>query len=245
MASVTKTAPKSNSKRVSFYDEMIRFVHDHGAVNNVYLDRFTRGDFTKDEFLRFVVEFYHFSRNFPMILAQLLVNTPDEDEAKELTKILVSELGDMDPSKRHELMYREFLRSIGVDPKKVMFHTMEPSTKAYIYGMMRLYGGRDHHRALGASFGLENMAITMWDHLIPGISVAKKRWFPRLDPAYFTFHRQLEETHEDAMEAASTGYEGNLSAQKSFKKGCKQVLDYLEGFWLGLEASKGEPFKSG
>ncbi len=226
-----------------FYKEMIGFVHRHAAINNPYLDRFEKGDFTKDEFLRFAVEFYQFSRNFPVILANLLVNTPDEAEAAELTKVLVSELGDMEPRKRHELLYRDFLRSVSLEPRKIMFQEMEPSTKAYIDGMMKLYGSRDHLAALGASFGLENMAITMWDHLLPGIDHAKKTWFSKLDPTYFTFHRQLEEMHEDAMENATAGYEGKPALQKNFKNGANEVLNYLHGFWMGLEKRKNEKFK--
>ena len=225
-----------------FYKEMIEFVHKHPAINNVYLERFSKGDFTKDEFLRFAVEFYQFSRNFPAILAKLLVNTPDEAEAAELTKVLVSELGDMDPKQRHELLYRDFLRSIGLDPAKIMFQEMEPSTKDYVDGMMQLYGSRDHLAALGASFGLENMAITMWDYLLPGIEKARGKWFPNMDPTYFTFHRQLEEMHEDAMENATVGYEGKPPLQKNFKNGSNEVLNYLHGFWMGLEKKKNQPF---
>ena len=51
----------------------------------------------------------------------------------------------------------------------------------------------------GASFGLENMAITMWDHLIPGLHILQSSRYPWMDMTYFTFHRDLESTHEEAM----------------------------------------------
>jgi hypothetical protein len=58
---------------------------------------------------------------------------------------------------------------------------------------------------------------------------------------YFTFHRELEATHEEAMEHAVQAVEGaaqrGLSDQdkEDFRAGVIAVLDYLEGFWLGLE----------
>ena len=57
------------------------------------------------------------------------------------------------------------------------------------------------------------MAITMWDHLIPGLTVLRKlRGIPRMDMTYFTFHRQLESEHEKAMEHAIAAVEGTGSA---------------------------------
>ena len=185
---------------MSFYEHVRADVLRHGAINNTYLTRFQAGEVTDREFHEFAVEFYSFARFFPRILAAQLVNTEDEAVADELTKVLYSELGDGIVKHRHELLYRNFLRSIGIDIHDAMHTPMKPSTRAYIQGMERLYSSRHHAMALGASFGLENMAITMWDHLIPGLTRLKQVRYPRMDMTYFTFHRQLESAHEKAME---------------------------------------------
>lgn len=229
---------------MSFYEEMRGAVLRHGAINNPYLDRFQTGALTDEEFRRFSIEFYNFTRFFPRILVSQLVNTEDEAVADELTRVLYSELGDGRTRNRHELLYRDFLRSISLDIHTAMTQSMLPSTKAYIEGMERLYGDGNHAKALGASFGLENMAITMWDHLIPGLMALRKARYPGMDLTYFTFHRQLEATHEEAMEHAVTAVEGTSGAdgggmseqeKEDFRSGVKTVLDHLEGFWMGLE----------
>jgi pyrroloquinoline quinone (PQQ) biosynthesis protein C len=229
---------------MSFFEEMRQYVLRHGAINNSYLERFQRGDLTDEEFRRFAIEFYSFARFFPKILVAQLVNTEDETVADELTKVLYSELGDGRTRNRHELLYRDFLRSIGSDVHEAMTHPMLPSTKSYIEGMEELYSSGNHATALGASFGLENMAITMWDHLIPGLTRLRATRYPDMDMTYFTFHRELESGHEDAMEKAVAAIDGNgeagsgaMSAQdrEDFHRGVKAVLDYLEGFWMGLE----------
>ncbi|MDA8143710.1 MAG: iron-containing redox enzyme family protein, partial [Thermoplasmatales archaeon] len=73
-----------------FYGEMYGFVKKHSAINNEFIDRFARGDISVSEFKRFSEEFYHFTREWVSILSVLLVNTPDENDAKNLTTILVS-----------------------------------------------------------------------------------------------------------------------------------------------------------
>jgi pyrroloquinoline quinone (PQQ) biosynthesis protein C len=233
---------------MAFYDEMREVVLGHGAINNPFLDRFRDGRVTEQEFRDFAVEFYNFARFFPKILMAQLINTEDEAVADELTKVLVSELGDGRPKNRHELLYRDFLRSIGIDVHEAMTRPMMPSTRAYIEGMERLYSDGNHDVALGASFGLENMAITMWDHLIPGLRLVKSQRCPAMDLTYFTFHRDLEATHEDAMKQAVTSLasgggaaEPSLQTRLDFRRGMEAVLDYLEGFWRGLDRSADRP----
>jgi pyrroloquinoline quinone (PQQ) biosynthesis protein C len=236
---------------MTFYEEMRDFVLHHGAINNPYLDRFRSGELTDREFCEFTMEFYNFARFFPRILVAQLVNTEDEAVADELTKVLYSELGDGRTRNRHELLYRDFLRSIGVNVHEALTRPMLPSTRAYIEGMEQLYSDGNHAKALGASFGLENMAITMWDHLIPGLTHLKHDRYPNMDMTYFTFHRQLEASHEEAMEHAVAAVDGsgaeNMSAQEreDFRRGMKAVLDYLEGFWMGLGNPTAIPLETG
>lgn len=232
---------------MTFHQDMRQLVLGHGAINNPYLDRFQTGDLTDEEFKEFAVEFYNFARFFPQILVAQLVNTEDEQVADELTKVLYSELGDGHSRHRHELLYRDFLRSIGIDIHEAMTRAMLPSTRAYIEGMEHLYRDGNHAKALGASFGLENMAITMWDHLIPGLTHLKHTRYPHLDVTYFTFHRQLESTHEEAMEHAVEAAQSMNPAgmsdrdKEDFRVGVTAVLDYLHGFWTGLDRRETPP----
>ena len=226
---------------MTFNQEMKNFVLGHGAINNSYLDRFKSGDLTDADLREFATEFYNFARFFPQILVSQLVNTEDEKVADELTKVLYSELGDGQTHHRHELLYRDFLRSIGIDVHEAMSRPMLPSTQTYIKGMEQLYSDGNHSKALGASFGLENMAITMWDHLIPGLTYLKTTRYPHMDITYFTFHRQLESTHEEAMEHAMAAVQSTTNAgisdqeKNDFRCGVNAVLGYLMRFWMGLE----------
>jgi len=233
-------AKPKGGEDMGFYEEMRSYVLRHGAINNAYLDRFKAGALSDSEFQQFAIEFYNFARFFPKILVAQLVNTEDEAVADELTTVLYSELGDGRTKNRHELLYRDFLRSVGIGVHNAMTRPMLPSTRAYIDGMERLYADGNHSTALGASFGLENMAITMWDHLIPGLECLHAQRYPRMDLTYFTFHRELEATHEEAMKNAVSAVDGSgegltAAEREHFRQGTKAVLDYLEGFWKGLD----------
>lgn len=232
---------------MTFHQEMRRLVLEHGAINNSYLHRFRSGDLTDQEIKEFATEFYNFARFFPQILVAQLVNTENAQIADELTKVLYSELGGGEAGRRHELLYRDFLRSLGIDVHEAMTRPMLPSTRAYIEGMEQLYSDSNHSKALGASFGLENMAITMWDHLIPGLTHLRSSRYPAMDMTYFTFHRELEQSHEDALEhAVQAMNEGvgqatlSFQQQQDFRQGMTAVLDYLEGFWMGLKHRTGD-----
>ena len=219
----------------SFYQEIYSMVKKHPATNNEFIDRFARGDISYDEFMNFSVEFYHFTREWVSILSILLVNTPNENDAESLTKILVSELGDMDPKKRHELLYRKYLRSIGISPEELIFREQLPSTKQWL-DKMREYFSSDHFTALGAEYGLENMAIPMWDKLLPGLEKARLK-FPSLrsmDIEYFTFHRELEEHHEEEMANVLGEHINDRVAREKFTKGASGMLDSEKEFWEGL-----------
>ena len=64
-----------------FYKTAYGFVKRHSATNNAFIDRFAKGDISESEFIRFSIEFYHFTREWVSILSTLLVNTPDESDA--------------------------------------------------------------------------------------------------------------------------------------------------------------------
>src|SRR5690349_25079088 len=117
---------------MTFHHDMRQLVLGHGAIHNVYLTRFRRADLSERDFNNFAIEFYNFARFFPRILVAQLVNTEDEQVADELTKVLYSELGDGETRHRHELLYRDFLRSAGIEVHEAMMHKMLPSTRSYI-----------------------------------------------------------------------------------------------------------------
>lgn len=218
-----------------FYGEIKKVVKGHEATDNDFINRFARGEISDDEFIRFSIEFYHFTREWPEILAKLLVSTENENDAYELTGILVSELGSEDPGKRHELLYRRYLRSIGLKPEDLVKRKQLTTTKAWLDGM-RDYFSSDHAKALGAEFALENMAIPMWDKLLPGLRIMKERKYRDMDMLYFTFHREIESTHEDAMENVIGVHSNDQKDQ--FINSARGILELEKNFWIGLSDKK-------
>ncbi|MEM3318439.1 MAG: iron-containing redox enzyme family protein [Thermoplasmatales archaeon] len=224
-----------NETESSFYKEIYEMVKRHPATNNSFINRFSKGDVSYEEFINFSVEFYHFTREWVSILSILLANTINEVDAESLTRILVSELGDNDPKKRHELLYRKYLRSIGINPEDLIFRKQLPTTKQWL-DKMREYFSTDHFTALGAEYGLENMAIPMWDKLIPGLQKAREKFenLKNMDIEYFTFHRQLEEHHEEEMANVLGVHINDPVAREKFLEGARGMLDSETIFWEGL-----------
>jgi len=83
---------------------------------------------------------------------------------------------------------------------------------------------------------LEHMAISMWDQLIPGLMKLKTTHpaLAEMNTVYWTFHRALEEQHEEAMMKALDG--SSPDKEEALRSGCNQALNLLEGFWMGLHS---------
>ncbi len=218
-----------------FYGEIKNIVKSHPATDNDFINRFSRGEISDDEFIRFSIEFYHFTREWPQILSTLLVNTANENDAYELTRILVSELGDDKPEHRHELLYRRYLRSIGLKPEDLVKKRQLETTGDWLNGMRNDFSS-DYPVALGAEFGLENMAIPMWDKLLPGLKIMKERKYHDMDMLYFTFHREIESKHEDATQNIIGIH--STDEKNQFISGARDILNLEEKFWLGLSDKK-------
>jgi len=75
----------------------------------------------------------------------------------------------------------------------------------------------------------------MWDQLIPGLEKLKEGQgrLAEMDLFYWTFHRELEQGHEDAMSRTLDGLPPE--EESALREGCLKALDLLEAFWLGLE----------
>ena len=124
---------------------------------------------------------------------------------------------------------------MGINPVDIVKKERVPSTKAWLDGMRSYFAG-NHYEALGAEFGLENMAIPMWDKILAGFRIWMKNnpEYSSMDIRYFTFHRELEEHHEEAMENVLGQHSDDPTARKEFMEGAKGILDLEEKFWLGL-----------
>jgi pyrroloquinoline-quinone synthase len=70
--------------------------------------------------------------------------------------------------------------------------------------------------------------------LIPGLRITKDWRLPRMDIEYFTSHRELESSHEDAIEEVSDIVGREPASEKSFESCIRDALDLLHGFWVGL-----------
>jgi pyrroloquinoline-quinone synthase len=58
-----------------------------------------------------------------------------------------------------------------------------------------------------------------------------------MDIEYFTFHRELESTHEDGEEEVTTIVGKDPASEESFESCIRESLDLMHGFWVGLEAN--------
>ncbi|HEX7126524.1 MAG TPA: hypothetical protein VF406_12255 [Thermodesulfobacteriota bacterium] len=117
-----------------------------------------------------------------------------------------------------------------------------PSTLRFCDELARLYGSPDPVVAEGASFAVEHWAAAgFWKELIQGLRAYQARTGERFPIAFFTWHDQLEDQHaahtedELAEAAARVGFDADR-----FIAAGREMLDGVEGFWLGLDEMRRE-----
>ncbi len=243
-------------------------------VHNPFTSWFARGDMSREQLRRFVVQFSVFSNLF--LVAQLLktINAPTLEGMRASKEILANEIGvvfarrqasggvpdtEVDPELvstegtveggvfRFRAAHFEWLLRMA-EPLGLGFDDLgkrrhgRPSTLRFCDELARLYGSPDPVVAEGASFAVEHWAAAgFWKELIQGLRTYQARTGERFPIAFFTWHDQLEDQHaahtEDEL-AEAAGRPG-FDADRFIGAG-REMLDGVQGFWLGLDAMRRE-----
>lgn len=226
-----------NTSNTQLACDVQAYVKAHRALNNEVLKKFGEGNATKEEVLRFSKEFYHLARMYPQFVAHLLSQTPDDTAAKHLGVVLTSELGDGNPALRHELLYRKYMRSIGLKPEEVMKKPISPVTAKLLQEMQSVYESQDSMEGTGAAVAMENYGTPLCHQLVPALKLYKEKYFPSMDMTYFSLHYTLEQEHADTMSQMLEEVPSySIEEQRSFRRGMERLMDINAQF---LEAVLG------
>lgn len=231
-------------------------------VANPYTPWFARGEFSREQARRFVVQFSVFSNEFLVAQLRKMLNADSLEEMRASKEILANEigvtfrdrksdagdmeLGDLQGSvnggtfrfraAHFELLLRmaEHLELGFKDVGKRHFGT--ESTLFFCDELVRLYGNQHYAVATAASFAVENWAAAgFWEELVAGWEVFKTRECPGLPVTFFSWHAQIEANHaQHTMEELEEYFFTNDVDQDAFIRHANEMLDGVYEFWRGL-----------
>lgn len=160
-----------------------------------FLTRCRSGEVTRPELNTFLIQHCYYARHFTRFLCAVMSNMSDEHDRLELMENLVEEAGFAEDSEiPHAQLYREMMRSMGVDP------TTEPifeSTQQLIDAMYDCCRNSNPLVGLAAlCLGAEAIVPHLYSQVIGGFLSQGE---PLENLNFFTIHVQCDDGHAITM----------------------------------------------
>lgn len=213
-------------------DELLADLPDHPAVRNAFFERFKSAPLSHEQLIRFGSQYHRWVDAFPKILAGLVYNVDDDESRIQLTRILLSELGDGHPAMLHSRLLMNVFESVGVPRSDLVAYQALPETQILISGLRSLYHDCPVAEALGAQLALEAMAYSMIEQLHVGFRHYRSMSDPDLE--YFRVHLVVEGDHILWAKAAVGCRVHSVADSQEAQNGYRQCLELIGCFWRRL-----------
>lgn len=100
--------------------EIDRVILEHAVQRSAAMQRFASGAARSDSIaLSLAQEFYHLCREFPLFLAAAISHVQDDESRMLLVSNLYEEHGNLDMERLHPALFRQFIRSMGLQPSVI------------------------------------------------------------------------------------------------------------------------------
>ncbi len=97
--------------------EIDRAILEYDVHRSAAMQRFASGSARSDSIaLSLAQEFYHLCREFPLFLAAAISHIQDDESRLLLVSNLYEEHGNLDIERLHPALFRQFIRSMGLEP---------------------------------------------------------------------------------------------------------------------------------
>lgn len=152
------------------------------------------GSLTPAEARHAALDLAHVVAAFPRFLAGLIANVPSWTERMDLVENLYEEHGRMDPKRVHEVTYRDFLATLGLDEPTIAAHRPSLGVIVYVRAMSELCSRGRVAEALGA--------LAVIEEIVARASVSVRTWASVHAPArehHFSVHETLDLQHADEL----------------------------------------------
>lgn len=204
---------------------------ESGINENAFYRAFQDKPLSREKVKQIFQQYYYYIRTFPQILSGLAPRVNDELIRLNISKTVVSELGDGrgDP---HYIMFEKSLAGIGVKLDDYQTATYIPEAENLVENLRRLFLQESPNYAIGAHYVIEEFGFPMIANLYEGFRLYDG--WEHEDFNYFYLHILIECNHVEWIQEAMLSAVTNSKAEKEILEGAKQVLVALCEFWDGL-----------
>lgn len=214
----------------SLEDEIL----NHEAVHHSFLKRFSTEKLTLGQIQTFGLQHYQLVKIFVNYMTNLLPKIPDKDAADLFRLVFDDEFGQHTIFRSHPALYRNFLKSLGLEDADWGRVKQLPETAQYIDDHLQQTRDEDFLFGLGIVGPAHEFAIpTMFEYLIAGFQ--RNTALTEEQFEYFTMHIIEDKEHAIVFNKLIVRHVESETGQRLLRDGAMHSLAYRKNFWDGLE----------
>jgi pyrroloquinoline-quinone synthase len=209
-------------------------IRRHDAVHSPFLKRFASEPLTLIQIQTFGLQHYQLVKIFVNYMTNLLPRIPDPEAAALFRVVFDDEFGQYTLFRSHPALYRNFLKSLGLDDGTWGRVPVLPEVSAFVEGHLRLTRDEDFLVGLGAvGPGHEFSIPTMFEYLVAGLKRNTQLTDEQIE--YFTLHIIEDKEHAVVFNKLIVRHTEDAAAQARLRDGALRSLALRRAFWDGLQ----------
>jgi pyrroloquinoline quinone (PQQ) biosynthesis protein C len=217
-----------------FIRELEEEIRQHDTVQHSFLQRFASEPLTLIQIQTFGLQHYQLVKIFVNYMTNLLPRIPDPEATALFRVVFDDEFGQHTIFRSHPTLYRNFLKSLGLDDGAWGRVAALPEVSAFVEGHMRLTRDEDFLVGLGAvGPGHEFSIPTMFEYLVAGLKRNTQLTDEQIE--YFTLHIIEDKAHAVVFNKLIVRHTEDEAAQRRLRDGALRSLALRRAFWDGLQ----------
>ena len=205
----------------------------HTAVQHPFLLRFASDVLTPIQIQTFGLQHYQLVKVFVNYMTNVLPKIPDQDAANLFRTVFDDEFGQYTIFRSHPALYRNFLKTIGLQDEDWGRVPILKETAQFIEEHMQLTRGNDFLVSLGAvGPGHEFSIPTMFGYIVKGLK--KNTSLSEEQMEYFTCHMEQDVEHAKIFNQLIARHVETEDGQTRLRDGTMRSLSLRKSFWDGL-----------
>jgi pyrroloquinoline-quinone synthase len=217
----------------TFIEELQSEIEKHEAVNHPFLKKFSTLPLTLEQIRAFGLQHYQLVKIFVNYMTNLQPRIPDPSTSALFRHVYEDEFGQHTIFRSHPALYRNFLKSLGLEDNDWGRVTHLPETEDFVEMHKEMTRDDDFRIALGAiGPGHEFSIPPMFSYLVKGIE--KNTALKGEDYEYFTFHIVQDKNHAEIFNELISHFNTDED-RKLIRDGAMKSLEARRIFWNGLE----------
>lgn len=197
-----------------------KILADCGIFNGPFFETLRSGKMSLDNFKKTQIDFFYAVDFFSKPMAALIARLDQHDQRIDILHNIVEEHGDFNASYYHSETFRQFLKSLGLDPYKVLENNKtSPAVDAFNTALMGAVYSKDPLAGIGC-IGIIEYAFAEISATI-GNCVIDRGWVNRKELVHYGVHAELDKTHAEDFFILLEPFVNNPQAKDIIDSGLK------------------------